>query len=273
MLRNEARARLNLPSVHGMDQPVVPLNVLIGGQASPTDSAPKHRTAKHRAPHGLKARAGEVHQNRYLDMLVAFFSRQSDAVLSALGAGKTVLEAWDAEQWRTELSKSLYQLNASTALAAATLVLEAFGLDPADYDQEMTLAWLLANAEGVADGVNGTTLAQLQEAETSDDPEAASLSVFTVAAAGRAVAIAASQTSAISGFASEEAVKQQSLPATKTWITGSNPRSSHSSLDGETVDVGELFSNGARWPGDSLLGPDERVGCNCDMTMTLKGDT
>lgn len=37
LTRNEARARLNLPSLDGADELVVPLNVLIGGQASPRD--------------------------------------------------------------------------------------------------------------------------------------------------------------------------------------------------------------------------------------------
>jgi HK97 family phage portal protein len=273
MLRSEARARLNLPSVAGMDQPVIPLNVLIGGQASPTDSAPKHRTSKAAKPAGVKARADAIHETRYLDALVAYFTSQSDEVLAALGGGQSVTEAWDTERWRSELTTILYRLNASTSLAAATMVLDALGLDAADYDQEMTLAWLLKNAEGVADGINGTTLTQLEDAETSDDPEAARMAVFAVAIGARAASIATSQTSAISGFASEEAVKQQDIPATKTWITGSNPRSSHSSLDGETVDVGELFSNGARWPGDSKLHPDERVGCNCEMNIFVKGDT
>ena len=40
MTRNEARARMNLPSAEGGDELVTPLNVLIGGQASPQDSAP-----------------------------------------------------------------------------------------------------------------------------------------------------------------------------------------------------------------------------------------
>lgn len=41
MTRNEARRRMNLPQLEGADELVVPLNVVIGGQASPTDSAPK----------------------------------------------------------------------------------------------------------------------------------------------------------------------------------------------------------------------------------------
>lgn len=37
LTRNEARAKLNLPRLEGADELVVPLNVLIGGLASPTD--------------------------------------------------------------------------------------------------------------------------------------------------------------------------------------------------------------------------------------------
>lgn len=41
MLRSEARAVLNLPHVDGTDALVTPLNVVTGGLASPTDTAPK----------------------------------------------------------------------------------------------------------------------------------------------------------------------------------------------------------------------------------------
>lgn len=44
MTRNEARRRQNLPRIEGADELIVPLNVLIGGQASPTDSAPQGGT-------------------------------------------------------------------------------------------------------------------------------------------------------------------------------------------------------------------------------------
>lgn len=40
MTRNEARARLNLSQVPEGDELITPLNVVVGGQASPTDSAP-----------------------------------------------------------------------------------------------------------------------------------------------------------------------------------------------------------------------------------------
>ncbi len=38
MTRAESRAKLNLPYLEGTDELITPLNVLVGGQASPTDS-------------------------------------------------------------------------------------------------------------------------------------------------------------------------------------------------------------------------------------------
>nr|MBP8882419.1 phage portal protein [Dermatophilaceae bacterium] len=38
MTRAEARQRLNLPFIEGTEDLIVPLNVIAGGQASPTDS-------------------------------------------------------------------------------------------------------------------------------------------------------------------------------------------------------------------------------------------
>lgn len=43
MTRNEARDRLNLPRIDGADELIVPLNVITGGQASPTDSGSQNQ--------------------------------------------------------------------------------------------------------------------------------------------------------------------------------------------------------------------------------------
>lgn len=50
MLRSEARAVQNLPFVEGTDDLVTPLNVLVGGLASPRDTAPKGGAPVPKAP-------------------------------------------------------------------------------------------------------------------------------------------------------------------------------------------------------------------------------
>ena len=272
LTRNEARARQNLPAVDGGDDLVVPLNVLIGGQASPTDSAPPPDPAKALpAGHVLgKARASDAVQGQVAQIIVQFFTRQGASVLSALGAGKTLEEAWDVERWDRELGADLSRAGALIAEAAGKATLDELGLDSEAWTVDALLGWLLANANGVASAVNTTTREALAAAELDDDPGASRSQVFALARTVRAPQLATSQTSAVSGFGTVEAVKGQSAQAVKTWHAGSNPRSAHARLDGETVPLEAVFSNGARWPGDSQLPPDERAGCNCRMTVALQ---
>lgn len=78
MTRNEARALRNLPAVDGGDDLITPLNVLIGGQANPQDSAP-----------GLAAStAAEAkrHLERWSDLLRRGTSFQPDRFVRELAA-------------------------------------------------------------------------------------------------------------------------------------------------------------------------------------------
>lgn len=87
MLRNEARARMNLPAVDGGDDLIVPLNVTTGGQASPTDSAPPPKSL------------GEA--------IDAFLIRQGKSVGAALGA-RPGGDWWAGDRWQAELTDDLY---------------------------------------------------------------------------------------------------------------------------------------------------------------------
>jgi HK97 family phage portal protein len=80
MTRNEARARVNLPAIDGADELVVPLNVTAGGQASPTDSAPKSGAA----------------------LAKSFIERQA----RVLATGREL----DRDRWTTELTEDLTAL-------------------------------------------------------------------------------------------------------------------------------------------------------------------
>ena len=65
-----------------------------------------------------------------------------------------------------------------------------------------------------------------------------------------------------------EAARQTAPAATKTWlVTSSNPRAEHAAMHGETVPIDDLFSNGAKWPGDPVLGAEGVAHCNCDVEI------
>lgn len=267
MTANEARARQNLPALGPeADQLVTPLNVLVGGQASPRDSAPKTVESV-----GWKARGDETLEAKYVEVLEAFFQRQGAAVQSRLGV-KDAEGWWDQERWDQELTDDLYRLAILVASQVGPEAVEQIGFDPSTYNPDVTLAWLRAASERSARSINETTRAQIEQALLEDDDPAAGVrSVFAVARGNRAVSIAAGAVTLISSFATHEAA-QQAAPgrAWKRWVTGRNPRPSHAAMDGESVPVSEDFSNGAAWPGDaSALGVDDLAGCNCSIRVYI----
>lgn len=273
MTRNEGRAKFNLTAVEGGDALVTPLNVLVGGQASPTDSGsqnldPKGATlARIKAPAPLVKAATDNQQAKVAEVLAVFFERQGKSVLSALGAGK---DWWDGERWDGELADDLMRVTHTLADILGKAEAERLGF-PDDYNADQTVAFLRAVAERRAKAINETTKAQLDEQVAADDGDPAH--VFETAKDSRAVGIGSLVAVSVAGFAASEAAEQiaasQGVKPMKTWVVNSrNPRSSHSAMNGETVPVGEPFSNGMLFPGD-YGDADEVAGCQCSLDISI----
>lgn len=288
MTRNEARARQNLPQIEGGDELVTPLNVVVGGQASPADSAPDEipafadrshiRPRRKSAGPRLKAAAEEDHVDRAGKVLAAFFARQGKALASAVGASKAarrrgkaedVSELFDDERWNTELAADLFSLNTLIAAAAAQSALADLGIDEDEYDEDLTLAFLAVNAERVAGAVNGATKRRLISVlSDTDDLVTAVKDLFTAYVSARAPQLARSHATSIAAFGTTEVARQTGRESTKTWrVRSTNPRTSHARMNGETVPLDGKFSNGAMWPGDSDLDEDERANCRCEIEI------
>lgn len=305
--RNEARAMQNLPPVEGGDELITPLNVLVGGQASPTDSAPKMMPvyvpvggksgSRERGPRRgrksgpspkglrIKAEPTDEETGAIADVLRSFYARQRKAVLSAMGAksGRKADGApawWDAERWDRELSDDLAAAMLSGSSAAAKRAIEQMGGDPDDYDEPRTRAYILAWAQARAAGINAGTLGRLQAAldgDLSDDAAGSTpAGVFDKAEGYLARQQALTLSTQVAGWGAMEAARQQGGDGlVKTWRSHSsrNPRSSHRRMNGETVPIDEKFSNGADWPGDSMALPVEEVAnCHCTVEITREGD-
>lgn len=260
MTRNEGRAKFNLRAIDGGDGLVTPLNVLVGGQASPTDSGSQNELPKARPAPALKAAAPDGHRDKLTEVLAAFFARQGKSVLSAIGAGK---DWWDADRWDGELADDLHR--ATHTLAGIFGKSEAGRLGyPDGYDDAQTVNFLRTVAERRAKDINDTTQGQVAGALADDEGDPAS--VFATAETSRAAGIAGSVAAFVAGFASVEAARQiagaNDVTPTKTWITGVNPRPEHAALDGETVGIDETFSDGSDWPGGE-------PGCNCSVDVAL----
>lgn len=272
MTRNEARATLNMPQLAEGDELITPLNVLVGGQASPTDSAPPpdaNTAPKMRS----KARVDAGQVSKAKGTLSSYFARQGQVISSRIGAatGKPKLsDVYDESRWVGELSTDLFSMALQMATAAAKATLRALGLNPKDYDEDRTLAFIQAHAEGAAKVIERGTKDGLKAALASDDPGKAVATLFAGFATDRAEQIAHTEATAMSGFGTAEAAEKSGHEATKTWRTHSdNPRTSHAALNGETVALAAKFSNGGRWPGDVELPPEQRDGCQCSMDIAL----
>lgn len=263
MTTNEARARMNLPQLPGGDELKVPLNVIGSTQAPSMEAAPKQAPAGRRA----KSRPTRRQQEEAAEVFKAFFARQRATVLSILGAGGE--DWWDGPRWDRELSADLLALSLKSATRIARAVLDQYGLDPAAYDPDRTAAFLDAVAQARAKAVNTVTRHALTEA-LDDDGDKTPAGVFDDAQQSRSQVAASTLMTTLAGFATVEAAQQVSGgKARKTWnVNSANPRPSHALLDGETVAVGQPFSNGAQWPGDSsALYVDDIAGCSCGVTI------
>lgn len=271
MTANEARALRNMPSLGDEgDGLVTPLNVLVGGQASPRDSGTQNEGPKSLAAStkgavrpAIKA-ATDAQREKVTEVLAKFFERQSRAVLSAIGAGG---DWWDAKRWDAELTDDLLKVSHTLADILGKAEADRLGY-PDGYDPDMTVNFLRKVAEDRATGINTTTKAQLDA--QIEDPDGDPATVFATASNDRALSVAVGVATFAAGFAAVEAAKQirdsEGVEPTKTWITGANPRASHAAMNGETVGIDDLFSNSMSWPGQ---GDDSDAGCNCSTRIDI----
>lgn len=279
MTRNEARADNNLPPVDGGDELIVPLNVVEGGQASPQDThsnqnsgaadvkliTPFHRKDREDTIR-IKGKSDEQEDEDVAAILKKFFKHQADSILPKIGAGR---EWWDEERWDSELAEDL--------LPVINAIADKHGMDAADvmgteYGVELTRAYLKKYAEVRAHMINVITHEKLEDAV--EDEEAEPAEVFEKRENHDAAVFARSLATAVAGWATMEAAKQArdggyTKRIDKKWVTGPNSRLSHMMMNGQVVPSGQRFSNGAYWPGDFDLPPDESCGCNCHVEVII----
>lgn len=274
MTRGEARALRNLPAIDGDDALVTPLNVLIGGQSSPSDSGSQNlasgRVQSKSAP--VRFKAGDLETEGYAakaaEILSTHFARQRKAVLSALGA-KAAGDWWDEDRWNEELAADLFKMAVSAAAGMGRQQAERMGFSADEYDVDMTIAFLRAVAESRSKAVNAKTRAEIEEALDAAEPDVAH--VFDVADSARTGSASSAFVAAVAGFALVESAKQLTGErSSKEWVVNSSrPRPDHASMAGEAVGIDDTFSNGAAWPGDPVLGADGVAGCQCTVDVIL----
>ncbi|MFF4547269.1 hypothetical protein ACFY1J_24085 [Streptomyces sp. NPDC001406] len=218
----------------------------------------------------VRAKVPASHLTDAEKQLAEFFRTQGAAVTAKWPEPKSrkgIADVFSLAHWNKILTPDLFKIVLRVSAVAAASVLAGLDEDPAEYDEARTHAWLLAHASAVAASVNGRTRQHLRDLLTHGSGPDDVRQLFAGFETGRAPQIARTEVTAATGFGTREAAHQVGIDLVKTWKTGRNPRQSHARMDGQSRPMGELFSNGARWPGDSLLDDKERSNCNCSMTV------
>lgn len=291
MTPNEGRAALNMPSLEGdADQLATPLNVLVGGVASPRDTGPKSDNRSRKYLHGPETQKADFlyhdpdliarYRLKWASVLVDYFQRQERSIISRVNpvvqeteSGKDDLGSgvwWDDDRWNSELKSDLLALNLATALEFAEIILAKTGV----YDdnpsalipfEERMIPYLEEHSRIQAENINQITKDQVSVGLADPDPLSAVKNVFKNAITVRALALAISSVTFGSSFGSSEAAQASNLRS-KVWrVNSGNPRDSHAALDGHRVGIRETFPNGLRWPGDPRGPAEELAGCQCSV--------
>ena len=289
LTRNEARRDNNLPPIEGGDELIVPLNVITGGQASPQDTHsnqmsrtvlctcgkhhPKTKAEEEPEEISISGKVPQREQDKVADLLDGFFKRQAKSIIPKLGAEA---DWWNEERWNKELADDLEPVMDEIATKHGEKMARALGVE---YVAEKTVNYIRKMAEGRAETINAETKKKIQQAvddadEDEEDPEDVVRHEMDKRSDVDAALLGAMLSKVAAGWGTEEATRQATDQGSrkkvfKVWETGANARESHQLMDGETVPIDEPFSNGADWPGDDSLDPDESCGCNCSTRVII----
>jgi HK97 family phage portal protein len=197
-------------------------------------------------PESVLARRDRQAKALEADLLV-YMGRQERSAKSREGA--RVKAQVDGDRWNRELQELLQDHSLSISIGSGRrTALDISGT----YDVQRTRNYITEVSRVGAEKINKTTQSEVAALGAAD--------AFTQARA-RAGGIALSVVSEMNAFGRSEAGVQNGA-TTKTWIVTS-AKSRHPQMDGEVVGIGQNFSNGLRWPGDSMGSADETAHCEC----------
>ena len=206
-------------------------------------------------------------------MIARTFRRQMDATVGKVpadapsgdGGGVVLLEElWDRARWDREMQADLFGLNTATATVWGQYVAEELSFE---LDSDRMVGWLDEHSRIQAEYINGVTRDQIGQALIEEEPRSAVRRLFEIAISVRAIEIAVSAVTSASVFGSNEGAQQGGLKTKRWQVNSTNPRDAHLAMNGETVGIGERFSNGMKWPGDPAGGAENNANCMCSVTF------
>ena len=202
--------------------------------------------------------------DEYRQAFRGYLARQRAQALEQRASASELLQQ---AGWDDELTGMLRRLGERTASTFGLLLTE-------EWTPAVMSRWLAAAARRSAEDLNQSIMRRIDEELQQAGP---SVPVGDVLGAaydrldGQVDGWSVTQVTTVGNAAQEQAAPMAGH-RTKTWIVASgDPRDSHAGMDGETVRLGETFSNGGRYPGDPNLEHAERINCRCRMRFSRSG--
>ena len=191
------------------------------------------------------------------------FGRQWEQELQALF--DRMADRWDdnPDEWAVRLTDQIGRLGKRTAVAFGRFVVDRFvQTNSARYEQrfrpEMMDGWVAEVATN--SGIN--IVGQLSERIDDEGRDEA----FGWATGAGVALVAGSLLGTFANFGAHEGARAAGGRQKRWQVNSQNPRASHAAMNGETVNLGDVFSNGLRWPG--FPGEASEVAnCQCSLVF------
>lgn len=303
MTRAEIRARENLEFLDGTDELIVPLNVTEGGLASPLDTGQTNEegggdpykgqqlVVRPKAEEPVPARTSTKLARRKFeaDILAkgkelreTWFERlgvtgeksrrgykvsYGDSIANAVG-GMLKLPTIDPEvvvSDITEMVKHTYPRMQEVMATASKDTLKELGVPNWEKWGSGTQSnWCYATAKSWAEDLVVNQYQNVVAEAVAEDPDNwQTLLLDRLGAETSLTRAAATIGTELESVGRNDAARSAGATR-KTWrTTSSNPRSTHASINGQTIPIDGYFMNGLRWPGDWYGKGAETANCQC----------
>jgi len=284
------RLELGLPDFPGSDMSWRPINMI---PASMVTEPPEPIEEEGRSTRTNQGAVREAYyrsidskksgwDRKARSLIRALFETEGRAVASAVEGGN-LKPSIDLEKWRKTLravwsavveslgDEVIADLNGARSVRAVEW--DPFAAALKSYI-ERHVANSVKLIEGTTqDGIQRAIDAGVAEGESYAQIGRRIRALYDQYSVSRAMTIAWTEVHGASGYGMHEAARQSGVVETKTWLSAGDDRvrDSHAAMDGETVNLNDLYSNGLQFPGDPSGPGEEIVMCRCVESYGTKG--
>ena len=276
------RLELGLPEFPGSDKSWRPINMIPAEMVSePEEPERALRTTRDAYYRSIDSKKSGW-DRKARSLVKALFETEGRAVASAVEGGN-LKPRIDTKKWE-DLIRSVWsavvedlgdevidKLNGGRSIRAVEW-------DPFSAAVKSYIERHVASSVGLIEGTTQEGIQRVIDAGVDKGESYAQIgrrlrALYDQYSVSRAMTIAWTEVHSASGYGMHEAARESGVIETKTWLSAGDDRvrKSHVAMDGETVKLDEIYSNGLQFPGDPDGPGEEIVMCRCVESYGTKG--